>query len=1562
MEYRLGARHRRALGLGTWFVVGLATLTTGITDCNRPPANTNLAALELDAGTGDLIVGFVPDIRAYAVVVPEGTVSVTVRAVPADPAAAVSLSYEGIAYPLGLGGGEADIPLSSGTTSIIPFVSAPGGATQSYRIEVTNGSLDPCAGCDDGNACTADLCDPGDGICTHAALDDFASCDLGNETGACVDGTCGRAYTKAIPVACDDNLGPEPNRLNLELSVATATPVGGLTPQDFTAAFDGVFVFPAWILRALHNASLGGITQVTVPDLAATVQVRSGASGPDVSLGTDASAITPGPVRFCNLPPTQVCTADAECIGGICEAPLLRIDLPTSSDCAPGGVCDLVGEGDSNPSSGCSRHGFCITGDLEVPLASARGTYTPGASGAVLFGWADQNVPGLTVCPAATPECSQPFEPDGAYDLPDATFADPASPFGARLTGEGFGVPFQCAMAEPGGVCAGQTDVGCLRHEDCGSSGPCDYESVAGVSMPTPDPSLVYVGIEEPDAVPCGGGDCNDGDPCTADSCGTGDVCVHVPISEGAACVNGQSPGACVLGACLPACASIDCNDGEPCTLDTCDPWNGSCQHAAVPDLTACDFAGNPGLCTSGSCVGSCTVLDCDDSDPCTVDACDPGTGTCNNTPAAPGTPCDFGGLPGLCVAGSCVDAMLCTGVDCDDGNPCTADSCDPSDGLCDHVPASSGTACDFSGLPGTCLADTCVSSCDLLDCADADDCTDDLCDPFAGVCTNQTSVDGATCDAGLGECQAGTCQPTAPVWTTKTTTLELECTATEPVRQLGLLPFELTVATTPIVGGEAPRAFTAELSGVVQYPEALLDDLQFVRPGGSTTATIGLLNTVASLRSGAPTDEIALALDTSQLEVSQERYCNLPVNQPCVVDTDCLGGDCQGPVDAFTIPTSADCSPGGTCDTLGKVGAGSQCEANGFCVTGPLPLPVGVETRTYVPDSEGAVVFGWKDDMAVFAYLIGGLGAGPAVVGCVPRDLPDSAEAFFPIDTSAPVSCNGLDCNDGSDCTADSCALPSATCANTPLPEGSVCDFGGLPGSCVAGTCVAVCDTTICDDGNPCTAETCDPASGLCDVVVLDGSSCDAGGDAGVCVGSSCLSVCEAVGCDDSNACTSDVCEPSTGACTYEAAPEGTPCDAGGAPGFCTSGICVESALCQGVDCNDGNPCTNDSCDPQDGLCDNDPVQGSVGCDFGGLSGICLDGVCESECALIDCDDGDDCTADICDPVTLACTNDTAPDGTFCDSGYGRCQTGVCDPIPAGEWTTQTQVVAAACTNNLTSEQKVYPFLLTVRATAINGGAIPEPFAAELSGTFVLPEFFVDAAVNVGGATSGDLVALVSTAQVRSGATGPDVPLAPDVGAITPGEIRLCNLPPTQVCTADAECIGGVCEAPVLRINLPTSTDCAAGGVCDTLGKDSQCTLHGFCVTGDLLIPLGPEVAIYTPESSGDVLFGWVDQDVPGLSTCPAAAPDCQEAFMPDGCFDLPSATSIDPPDPMGVRFSSGGLFIPLQCAGATAGGICDSGEGCIVDADCATPPCTATPNVVCPTQDAGLIAFPIQ
>ena len=1564
----------------------LAPAMFQISDCNRPTGNTLLSLLELDASGENRVIGFVSSQATYDVWVPLGMSTVTVRAESVDSAAVLSVDHEGATYPMGTGSGEVDVTVPLGLSYLVVLVSSPGGAFRSYLLNVTYGDGPPCFDCDDGNECTDDICDPADGICNNVPVEDLSNCDFAGQPGACMAGSCQPSQTKTIPVACTNGVTADQDQMPFELTVVTTPIEGGASPQPFTAQFSGEATFPRFFLDAVQAPVPGGVRTAVIEGLTSTVSVRSGATGPDVELGPDEAAIVPGPTRFCLIPQDQVCTADSDCIVPPCQPPILVIDLPISEDCGPGGFCEGIGQGFADgPGAQCNftdAPAYCIAGDLTIPLAGPAEVYTPDSSGAVLFGWAED--PSTVTCPDADPRCASSGGtiPDNSLALPPSTYGDPVNdpasvgPVGMRLTFDyALFVAMQCSLAEPGGVCAGQTDLACLDQFECGGSGPCDL-SVAGVAMPSPDPALIHVAIDEPDVISCGAADCNDGDPCSIDSCGAGDVCVHTPVADGAVCASNGLPGGCLLGACVPVCAILDCSDGSPCTTDSCDALNGKCANVALPDLSACDFGGNPGACTGGACVAACEVVDCNDGDDCTSDSCDPGTGTCSSVTAPNGTACDFGGLPGICASGACQDAQLCSGVNCDDGNVCTDDVCDPADGSCTNGPVAAATACDYMGLPGLCAASTCGLACNVLDCDDGDDCTDDLCDPFVGTCTNAASADGAVCDSGFGQCQTGICQPSAPVFSSQTKGIPVTCVG--PDAPQTTLPFDLTIATTPIVGGADPRAFTAELSGSILYPEAALDALQFAVPGGAQGVFLSYSRLHVTVRAGTSGPDVLLSFDETATPNTPTRFCLLPAGQVCTSDADCIAG-CNAPVPVVDVPTSSDCTAGGVCDSLGKTGAGSQCEANDYCVTGDLPLAVGAQTATYVPDASGVVVFDWAVGSGGSFYFYGESSGVQQLLACLSTDPPDSALVYFPIDSSAPVWCNGVDCNDGSACTSDSCLLPGGTCDNTLLADGTLCDFGGLPGSCASGACIAVCDATDCDDANPCTAESCNATNGLCDSTILDGSSCDLSGTAGVCVGPTCLAVCDVVGCDDGNECTTDNCDLATGSCTNPVAADGSACDFGGLPGICISGLCEDAMLCDGVNCDDGNICTDDSCDPQDGLCDHDPVPSSVSCDFGGVPGACVDGTCESECALVDCGDGDDCTADVCDPIDASCSNPFYPDDTLCDSGYGRCQLGSCDPIPANEWTTQSQVVTVACTNGVTASQEVYPYELTVRATSIDGGASPQPFTAEFAGIGKVPQWILDAAQGAvpGGVRSAIIEGYTSTVSVRSGATGPDVKLGPDEAAIVPGLTRFCTLPQSTVCTADSDCTVPPCKAPVLVIDFPIAEDCGPGGFCEGIaqgfadGPAAQCNRTAapeYCIAGDLAIPLGVDAAIYTPDPSGSVLFGWADQGVPGLVTCPAAAPDCQESFMPDGCYDVPEAIYGDPIGnpasigPISTRLNiAGALFIAFECAGATAGGICASGEGCIVDADCATAPCSSTADVVCPTQDAGLISFPI-
>lgn len=104
----------------------------------------------------------------------------------------------------------------------------------------------------------------------------------------------------------------------------------------------------------------------------------------------------------------------------------------------------------------------------------------------------------------------------------------------------------------------------------------------------------------------------------------------------------------------------------------------------------------------------------------------------------------------------------------------------------------------------------------------------------------------------------------------------------------------------------------------------------------------------------------------------------------------------------------------------------------------------------------------------------------------------------------------------------------PEDLCGNGQLDVGEDCDGGG------AGTCACTSDCTFpgaettCDDGDPCTTDTCDGA-GSCAPVPLD---CD---DGDACTVDTCaLGVCQRTPmvCDDADPCTTDTC--SAGTCRF--------------------------------------------------------------------------------------------------------------------------------------------------------------------------------------------------------------------------------------------------------------------------------------------------------------------------------------------------------------------------------------------------------------------------------------------
>jgi len=127
----------------------------------------------------------------------------------------------------------------------------------------------------------------------------------------------------------------------------------------------------------------------------------------------------------------------------------------------------------------------------------------------------------------------------------------------------------------------------------------------------------------------------------------------------------------------------------------------------------------------------------------------------------------------------------------------------------------------------------------------------------------------------------------------------------------------------------------------------------------------------------------------------------------------------------------------------------------------------------------------------------------------------------------------------------------------------------------------------------------------------------------------------CEGVVCPpDDNECTSEGCSNFDGRCESWPAPDGESCNFDGLPGVCIGGVCEEDP-CLDLVCDDGNECTVDTCDSVEAACDFPPVV---------------------------CDDDNPCTEDSCDPVT-GCNHAAYPDGTECGCLYrgGDCGPWIC-------------------------------------------------------------------------------------------------------------------------------------------------------------------------------------------------------------------------------------------------------------------------------------------------------------
>jgi len=326
----------------------------------------------------------------------------------------------------------------------------------------------------------------------------------------------------------------------------------------------------------------------------------------------------------------------------------------------------------------------------------------------------------------------------------------------------------------------------------------------------------------------------------------------------------------------------------------------------------------------------------------------------------------------------------------------------------------------------------------------------------------------------------------------------------------------------------------------------------------------------------------------------------------------------------------------------------------------------------------------GWGNAIADKRIRTGGLDRalglhaladGTALVG----GMLDMAPWVARIDPWGHISCSdavacvgpGADCDDGNPCTADDCA-PATGCTHVPLPAGATCSKGE---ACVRHACASpggACEKTVladgaaCSDGNECSqGETCQ--SGTCQGggPYGDGQGCSDGNPCTI--GDHCdKGVCKPKGqteCNDYNFCTNDKCTPE-GGCESEISCQGLPCDD---KLVCTTGDTCDKGLCKGklkpdgASCHDGSVCISKAtC--QEGACVLIYAAAGEPCDDGQ---VCTqpDG-CDGGGLCIgklkSClFAGQPCVVGVCDADNGKCLPTAAVDGQSCSDG---------DPCTAGD------------------------------------------------------------------------------------------------------------------------------------------------------------------------------------------------------------------------------------------------------------------------------------------------------
>ncbi len=486
--------------------------------------------------------------------------------------------------------------------------------------EKCNGADDDCDGqtdestCDDGNPCTTDACDPtkaGDGKegCVHVKVD--VPCDADGtvctDKDVCVSGVClpGKALDCTDTNPCtQDSCDAKTGCKNVPAEGKGCDDGDPCTTAD-TCAASKCIAGPAKSCPATGPCILGQCD----PTSGGCAWKKLSASCNDGNACTQADACDDG---FCtgkavNCDDNNPCTADGcdkktGCSHSPLNAPCDDSNKCTMQDACKQGLCVGLAAGatalcdDGNPctTDKCDKAKGCA----HVPNSALCNDGNPCTTGDLCK--AAKCISGTNTCDCTSnADCAA--KEDG--DLCNGTlFCDTSK------------APFTCQVNPATKVsCSKANDTACLVATCAAKSGKCALQPLADGKGCDADGSKCTVADACLSGV-CKAGKaagCDDDNGCTTDSCDKVKGCGHVALigscEDGDACTSGDH---CDKAICLPG-KPKNCDDGNVCTIDSCDKAAG-CVHKAQTDKSLACYSGADGTKGVGTCKGGTRTCQAD--------------------------------------------------------------------------------------------------------------------------------------------------------------------------------------------------------------------------------------------------------------------------------------------------------------------------------------------------------------------------------------------------------------------------------------------------------------------------------------------------------------------------------------------------------------------------------------------------------------------------------------------------------------------------------------------------------------------------------------------------------------------------------------------------------------------------------------------------------------------------------------------------------------------------------------------------------------------------------------